>query len=124
MDLMPQLRAGIGATPRDGGCVIQVASYLWNGEWRDDTPCVHPVLRAAAIRVNDAVNPKTRQKLYYLIPRLMGTASDDQALSVGLALWCAKSVRHLVRGKATLAVDRAIAATEAWLANPCKETKV
>jgi hypothetical protein len=94
LDLMPGLRSGTGSTPADGGCVIQVASYLWNKEWRDDTPCVHDVLRSVAIWVNDEVDDETRQKLYPLIPRLMGTAIadpvEDERVRLGILNWAAK----------------------------------
>lgn len=118
LDVMPQLRVGVGSSPTQGGCVIQVASYLWNGEWRDDTPCVHPVLRRAAIIVNDSVADETRQKLYPLIPRLMGTASSNRILEVALAVWGAKKVQHLATEAAYPSVVEAIKIAERWLASP------
>src|SRR6266498_1105370 len=101
LDGMPQLRMGTGRTPKDGGCVIQVASYLYNGAWTDATPCVHPVLRITAIWVNDSVGAATRQKLYPLIPRLMDTAIDDaeedRRVSAHLAIWALKRALATVR---------------------------
>jgi len=37
---------------------------------------VHPVLRAAAIYLNDAVSSRGRQQLLLLAPRLIGTGRD------------------------------------------------
>lgn len=63
-DLLPLLRKGIGKTPAEGGCLFQVASYLYDGEsWADSTPCVHPTLRQTAIYVNDQVSEDYRPKL-------------------------------------------------------------
>ena len=65
----------------------------------DRPPCVHPVLAKLAIRANDSLDDKGRQKLLDLAPRLMGTASDDKMLSVKLAVFCARKVLHLFEAK-------------------------
>ena len=86
----PVLRMGTGVTPYEGGCVMQAASFLWDGSsWNDDPSCVNPILRDAAIRVNDLLDVDERQRLWPLVPRLMGTVtvewpSDNLAVAEGL----------------------------------------
>lgn len=77
-------------------------------------------MRSAAIRVNDAVNDVDRQKLYLLVPRLMGTSKwqDDTLLSVRLAVWCARRVSHLAREKDRAVCEAAIVAAEKYVENP------
>lgn len=78
LDAMPQLTNGTGPSPDKGGCVMQVVAYLWRKEWHDAPVCVLPVLRNFAISVNDNVEDEERQRLYRLIPRLMGTNPTEE----------------------------------------------
>jgi len=96
---VPWLRSGTGSTPSDGGCIMQVIDWIDRNKWTDRPPCVHPVLAKLAIRANDSLDDKGRQKLLDLAPRLMGTASDDKMLSVKLAVFCARKVLHLFEAK-------------------------
>jgi hypothetical protein len=89
---VPFLRSGIGRSPKDGGCIMQVIDWIDRCEWTDVPTCVHPILRAAAINVNDALGDGERQKLLALAPRLMGTTSGDNKISLRLAVWCAEYV--------------------------------
>lgn len=95
-DFMPQLRKGAGATPQDGGCLVQVAGFLADGvSWTDKTPCVHPLLSDAAIRVNDIVNEEVRQSLLPLAPRLVGTGNafgSEADPGKGLGRWALEQV--------------------------------
>ena len=99
-DFMPRLRSGAGETPKDGGCLIQVAGYLNDGvSWTDATPCVHPALRRAGILVNDGVDDEYRQRLLLLAPRLIGTGGtgdpvEDRRIAVELARWCAADAKE------------------------------
>jgi len=84
--IVPWLRNGSGATPGDGGCVMQVIDWLSSKGWTDRPKCVHPYLRHLAIMANDALVDGERQKLVDLIPRLMNTASNDNELTRQLGL--------------------------------------
>lgn len=88
-DFMPRLRKGAGRTPQDGGCLVQVASYLNDGvSWTDRTPCVHPMLRHVAIGVNDSVGEDARQGLLKFAPRLIGTGTKDRIIERQMVAWC------------------------------------
>ena len=92
---VPWLRSGVGKTPKDGGCILQVIDWISNGGWTDDPQCVHPVLKRLAIAANDASDDEGRQKLLDLAPRLIGTNIGGNDLSVKLAIFCARSVLHI-----------------------------
>ena len=89
---VPWLRTGTGATPQDGGCILQVIDWIDRNEWTDHPPCVHPVIQRLAISANDSLDDTGRQKLLDLVPRMMNTASGDKRLSVQLAVFCAERV--------------------------------
>jgi hypothetical protein len=99
MNQVPWLRSGVGTTPADGGCIMQVIDWINREEWTDRPPCVHPVIRALAININDSADDQQRQKLLDLAPRMMNTASDDKQLSVKLAIFCAERVLHIFEEK-------------------------
>jgi hypothetical protein len=115
-DFMPQLIGGKGKNPKSGGCILQVCDFLDRGAWTDETPCVHPALRKIAIAVNDGTDDAGRRELYRLVPRLMGTNDGEKRTSVGLAVWCARRVLHLVRPQDRAVCEAAIVASEDWLA--------
>lgn len=123
---LPMLRRGIGRSPVDGGCLVQVSSYLHDGRsWTDDTTCVHPVLRQLAIHVNDAVSDDMRPLLAPLAADLVGTGPgpqgiDGEVASVRLAVWAVRRVAHLVRDKHWSGCDAAVDAAEACSDCPCK----
>lgn len=123
-DLMPLLRRGAGKTPATGGCLVQVASYLYDGKsWNDDTPCVHPILRDVAIGVNDHVSEDYRPKLAPLAADLVGTGPGPsnptlaKILNVRLAVWACRRVQHLMVDQRSVA---AVDAAEAWANCPCR----
>lgn len=70
---VPWLRAGEGATPAEGGCIMQVIDWIHRGGWSDHPECVNPTIRELAICANDALNDHDRQELLNLAPRIMGT---------------------------------------------------
>jgi hypothetical protein len=121
---VPWLRKGVGETPAYGGCILQVIDWIDRGKWTDQPECVHPVLAAVAIELNDRLDDRGRQRLLDLAPRLMGTASDDPMLTTRLACFAARRVLHLFErdfpgdGRPRAAIE----ATEAWCDNPCEET--
>ncbi|NNG36920.1 hypothetical protein [Nakamurella aerolata] len=121
-NFMPLLRKGIGKIPAEGGCLVQVASYLADGlSWTDQTPCVHPVLRSLAIAVNDRVSDAVRPTLAPLAVDLVGTGPgpkgvEGQQLSVRLAVWFA---RQVLRESDQVSL-RAIETAEAWADEPTR----
>ncbi len=99
-DYLPQLRTGTGATPKDGGCLVQVAGFLYDGEsWTDRAACVHPALRSAGILVNDSLSKDGLRRLSLLAARISGSGTFVEDWSVegkvrlhaDLARWSAKS---------------------------------
>jgi len=78
---VPWIRSGVGEAPGDGGCVMQITDWIYRNKWTDEPPCVHPVIRHLAIYINDNLADEERQKLLDLIPRMMNTTSDDEALT-------------------------------------------
>ncbi|WP_344313540.1 hypothetical protein [Fodinicola feengrottensis] len=121
------IRKGVGATPKDGGCLVQVAGWLYDGKsWADDVTCVHPVLRSAGIRVNDAVSDGERHRLALMAPRISGSADavadwseqDSKVLNVRLAVWCARQALPFVRESDRRVCETAITAAEHWCESP------
>ena len=122
---VPWLRSGVGETPQDGGCIMQIIDWIDRNEWTDQPVCVHPVLRRLAIRANDSLDDAGRQKLLDLAPRLMNTNSDDKKLSVQLAVFCARDVLPIFEAKYP-SDDRprlSIEAAEAWIESPTEENR-
>lgn len=75
---VPFIRKGVGHTPEEGGCIMQVISWIAeDGQWHDTPKCVFPLLRDAAIEVNDHASDEERQRLLDLAPRLINTRIDD-----------------------------------------------
>lgn len=91
-NVVPWLRSGVGKTPQDGGCIMQVIDWIHRERWTDAPPCVHPVIRCLAIYVNDHADDETRQKLLDLAPRMMNTYSKDEALTRRLLGYLARQV--------------------------------
>jgi hypothetical protein len=123
MEAVPHLRSGIGQTPADGGCILQVVDWIDRQGWTDQPECVHPVLRKLAIYVNDQLPDGERQKLLDLTGRLMGTNTGGQEMSVRLAAFCARRVLHIYEEKCP-DEDRprkAIEAAEQWADDPSDE---
>ncbi len=120
---VPWLRKGKGETPADGGCILQVISWMDRHEWTDRPPCVHPVIANLAMFANDALPDGERQKLLDLAPRLMGTASDDKLVTVRLAVFCARYVLPVFEAEhpGDERPRKAIEAVEAWCECPCGE---
>jgi hypothetical protein len=118
---MPDLIAGAGETPDQGGCVMQAAAWLASAgqNWNDSPDCVHGTLRRVAIMVNDNVGTDARRQLWPLVPRMLGTAVDpktDARTAVQLAVWAAEKVLPLIRDPemGEKAAER-LGAARAWL---------
>src|SRR5262245_13855634 len=125
-EAIPFIRHGVGGTPADGGCVMQIVDWIaHDGSWTDQPECVHPVFQRLAVRANDDLPDGERQKLLDLIPRLMNTNTGGRDMAVRLAVFCARSVLHVYeeRRPGDPRPRNAIEATEAWLENPCEENR-
>ena len=124
-EFMPILSAGKHSDPKQGACVMEYASFLAGEEWTDQPACTHPVLAAAARRVNDRLGDDARQGLLPLLPRLMGTSEgrDDRVLNVHLAVWSAEYVFDRVPESAKPAARAAIDAAVRWADDPSEENR-
>lgn len=94
-DFMPDIRSGYHASPKAGGCVMQVTNYLWNEGWSDRPDCTESGIADIAISINDSVGQAARRGLLAAVPDLIGTA------------W-------LAEGMSEVEEDRAIDALTAW----------
>ena len=134
---VPWLRSGKGATPGDGGCIMQVIDWINRCEWTDSPPCVNPAFRSVAISLNDSLDDQGRQRLLSLAPRLMNTnpsegnhtvsdESCDRTVTVRLAVFAARKVLHLFEKKfpGDDLPRLAIEAAEAWCDNPTDQNKI
>ena len=95
---IPWLRKGVGNTPEDGGCIMQVVSWISTMDWFDTPVCVHPTVRDWAIWMNDTVDDDQRQRLLRLIPKMMSTNVRDNRIDMrisGLATWLSGQIPHL-----------------------------
>lgn len=73
-DYVPILVKGLSPDPKQGGCVVQIANWLYDpGLWTDEPVCVDEVLAEKAIWINDAVDDELRRQIALLAPRLSGT---------------------------------------------------
>ena len=72
------LKHGSHKSFKEGGCVMEMVSYIANEPWSDHPKCACPILTSYAIRINDAFNGEHRQKLKPLIPLLVNTKESDE----------------------------------------------
>lgn len=77
MSGVPWLRHGVGLSPADGGCVLQIIDWIDRTGWTDDPKCVDPVIARLAVQANDALDDEHRQDMLDLVPRIMGTRTVD-----------------------------------------------
>jgi hypothetical protein len=92
-EYLPRLRAGNGAAPSEGGCLVQVANWLADHDlWTDRAKHVHPVLARFGIWVNDRVDANTRRELALAACRIAGTYRDQltPAQQTELNAWAAE----------------------------------
>jgi hypothetical protein len=126
MEAVPFLRSGVGSSPANGGCILQIVDWIDRNGWTDRPDCVHPLLRKLAIYVNDHLPNGERQKLLDLTGRLMGTNTGGKELSVRLAMFCARKVLHIYEQKhpGDDRPRRAIEAAERYADDPSEENRL
>ena len=123
---LPVLSAGHHPWGSGRACAMDAVSFIMGRPEQGDAPeCIHEVLRSAFIRTNDALPDERRHELWPLILRAMGSTDraptdelEAKRLNVGLAVWCARQVLHLVRVKDRQVCEDAIVAAERWVADP------
>lgn len=93
-EYVPMLVRGVTSTPRDGGCLVQIANWLVDPHtWTDEPVWVEPILAECATRINDAVDDEARQGLALLAPRLAGTVIIDRETSLDVSIRLAQWVK-------------------------------
>ena len=75
------LGSGIGTLDKEL-CIMQAVDYVTSGGLTDSPACSCLILSRYAIRINDAFDAKHRQRLKPLIPDLVGTRVDDDAVKI------------------------------------------
>ncbi len=117
------LAVGKHDKPTQGMCVMEMASLLAKEKFSDHPTCVNEVITRSAQRVNDSVSEADRQRLKKLLPRIMRCrrTGDDKRINVRLAIYCARSVEHLVHGRNKRKAREAIEAAEKWLRGEATE---
>jgi hypothetical protein len=73
-----KLSSGSHESPRDGACVMELASYLAHQPWSDSPKCVSPVLGAFLRSWNDALNDHDRQMLKPYARKVLKTAGSHE----------------------------------------------
>ena len=125
---LPTLAKG-AHQPGDGkACVMEYVALLNGESWTDHPECTHPVLAEVSRSVNDRMADENRHLLVPLIGRLFGTSAtgslaDRKHLAVGLAIFSADRVAHLVNPKYRANADAARGAARAWYENPTEENR-
>jgi hypothetical protein len=92
-----RLARGQHSTPRDGVCVMELASMLGHERFTDRPRCACPVIGAFLRGYNDAVDDRTRQTLFPYAAAVVGTAGDDAARTRRLERLVEEL--HTVRGR-------------------------
>jgi hypothetical protein len=115
-------------------CVMERVAMLWAlannidvAEYFSDLPgCTNTVIARAAQMVNDSASDQDRQRLNTFVPRLLRArrTESDRRIGVRLALWAARRVLHLVDEQDRPVCEQAIAAAEAWLADPSEANRL
>ena len=75
-----ELKSGSHTSLEKGACIMELVSYIANEPWSDHPQCACPILTRFAIRYNDRVDHKQRQKMKEIIPLLLN--SRNKAMEV------------------------------------------
>jgi hypothetical protein len=89
-----KLSRGKHASPRDGTCVMELASMLAGEPFGDQPRCVCPVVGAVLRSYNDVCDDGRRQDLYRLAAAAVGT-SGSVALAEARLRRCARVLAEL-----------------------------
>lgn len=98
---LPLLRKGAGKSPKNGGCLVEVAGFLYDGmTWSDKAQCVANVLRPVSIYVNDEVSDGARPRLALAAGRLSGSAHHTTDMTPSARLVLALQLFDVALGQA------------------------
>jgi hypothetical protein len=75
------LVSGVGDLEK-GLCIMQAVDYISSGGTKDHPECACQILTEYCIRINDRFTDEDRQKLKPLIPMLVGTRVDEDAIKI------------------------------------------
>lgn len=84
-DGLPTLAPGAHNEGDGKACVMEFVSVLAGEQWSDKPNCTLLPIAYVAQRVNDVLSDENRNRLLPLIPRLIGTNPDDDAMKVKAA---------------------------------------
>jgi len=115
-ELVPALSRGRHRSPRQGACLMELASYLAGERWSAHPACTHPLLAALARDVNDHTSDAGLTPLAVLAPSVIGLTGDDPRLDARIALVCARMAlpvaaagRQQIMAVSVLACERMLA---------------
>ena len=115
-ELVPALSRGRHRSPRQGACLMELASYLAGERWSAHPACTHPLLAALTRDVNDHTSDAGLTPLAVLAPSVIGLTGDDPRLDARIALVCARMAlpvaaagRQQIMAVSVLACERMLA---------------
>ncbi|HZV74554.1 MAG TPA: hypothetical protein VFF79_12625 [Conexibacter sp.] len=73
-----RLARGKHSSITEGGCLLELCSFMAREPWSDHPKCVSPVLGAFGRRLNDDLGDAERQLLTPYAERMLNTAGDGQ----------------------------------------------
>jgi hypothetical protein len=127
-ELVPALSRGRHRSPRQGACLMELASYLAGERWSAYPACTHPLLAALAREVNDHTADAGLPRLAVLAPSMIGLTGDDLHLDARIALVCARMAlpvaaadRQQVMAVSVLACEQMLAALDGRPAGSLEE---
>jgi len=127
-ELVPALSRGRHRSPRQGACLMELASYLAGERWSAHPACTHPLLAALARDVNDHTPDADLPRLAVLAPSVVGLTGDDPHLDARIALVCARMAlpvvaasRQQIMAVSVLACERVLAGLDGRPADSLQE---
>jgi len=127
-ELVPVLSRGRHRSPRQGACLMELASYLAGEHWSAHPACTHPLLAALARDVNDHTGDRGLARLAELVPSVIGLTGDDVHLDARVALLCARMAlpvaaasRQQIMAVSVLACERVLATLDGRPAGSLEE---
>jgi hypothetical protein len=92
-----KLSPGKHSSPREGACVMELASMLAGEPFSDHPQCVCPVIGSFLRAYNDSVSDKRRQDLYAYAAMVVGSragAEVQQARAERLSEWSSEMLQR------------------------------
>jgi len=92
-----RLSAGKHSSPKEGACVMELASMLAGESFTDHPACVCPVIGSFLRAYNDSVGDERRQDLYRYVSMVVGSlasAEIERARAERLVAWSSENFRR------------------------------